>query len=127
MEFLVWVVDKGTVGTEPPTGIGSYFNGDVIAAKPDGWAWSYDELHEDRWRVIRVAGVTQTQVDDFLAREDRMNMATNRHFWRRQYYLDWSQLTPASLAAQFVGPTPGVVIDLTLQQVVHIATQRAPL
>lgn len=119
MEALVWVVDRG--GVEPSTSVGTYYNGDVIIIKPDGWGWSAGELAESRWRVIRVP-ISQAQSDLYTAFSAK-NVAG--HQWKRQYKLNWSALTPPALAAKFVGPTDGQIIPLTVAQVQGIASLKA--
>lgn len=120
MEALVWIVDRG--GVEPTSGIGTYYNGDVIIIKPDGWHWADGELNDPRWRLIRVA-LTQAQADQFSAFSAK-NAAG--HQWKRAVKFNWAALTPASLAAQFVYdglPHPDA-IALTVSQLQGIATTK---
>lgn len=121
MEFLVWVVDRG--GAEPAGSVGTYYKGDVIVAKPDGWAWSAVERSEPRWRLVRVP-VTQAQATQWSTFSAK-NAAG--HFWKRGVVMNWAALTPASLAAKFVfnGARVDEIIDLTQAQVQGIATTKA--
>lgn len=121
MEALVWVVDRG--GIEPTNSVGTYYNGDVIVIKPDGWGWTATELNDPRWRLIRVP-LTQAQADQFAAFSAK-NAAG--HQWKRAIKFDWSALTPPSLAAQFVYdglPHPDA-ITLTVSQMQSIAITKA--
>jgi len=52
MELLIRV--KDTTNPDPVLDLECSKRGDVIAAKPDGWAWGARELDNPDWRIIRV-------------------------------------------------------------------------
>ncbi len=124
MELLVWVVDKGNLATEPASGYGSYFSGDFIAYKPDGWSWTDAERNENRWRILRVplSAAQQALVNNLCASSETQRKTG--YIWKRAWRLDVSLLPPA-IRPLMVGPTNGQIIDVTVPQLQAAVTQKA--
>lgn len=112
MEFLIRIVDKGVQ-------IDASKAGDVIAAMPDGWAWSQAELTNPEWRIVSVLGVLQSTVDALLS-QTQVESAQKR---RREYGVDFSQLPDPTLF-QYTGLRPQEIISLTKQQVTKAAYKK---
>lgn len=113
MEFLLRVVDKGAA-------VDCSKRGDLIAACPDGWAWSTAELTNPDWRIVSV-NVLQSTVDTLLSQDQnpKKGPGANR---RREWMLDFSLLPDPSL---FVGARTQQIITLTRQQVVAAVVRKA--
>lgn len=121
MELLIWVVDKNILATEPATGVGGYFAGDLIIDFPDGHHWQTPERSESRWRILRVplTAAQQTLVDNL--RRPKVNISG--YIWLHGWFID-KALLPAAIQARMTGATDGQIIDVTVAQLQAAAVQK---
>jgi hypothetical protein len=70
MELLVRVVDK-TSPQNPTLDALLTKRGDVIEARPDGWAWGLQELQNPAWRIARVVGLSEGTAQQLMAPQFR--------------------------------------------------------
>ena len=79
MELLVCVRDKRN-HNDPVKDHLLIKRGDVIAAMPDGFAWSKIERENPDWRILRVQDMTETEAVSYTSGEKPPSE-------RRQYHL----------------------------------------
>ena len=113
MEILCRIVDKSAREDASK-------RGDVIAIRPDGWAWSNEELTNPDWRIIQV-DILQSTVDALTA--VAQNFPVGR-FRRREWFLDFSQLP---LPGRFTGPRLQPIISMTRLGFLVAVTQKPTL
>lgn len=68
MELLIRIVDKVNP-TSAELDSKCMKAGDVIAIKPGGSDWGVQEILNPEWRIIRVPGLSQAEIDALLAPE----------------------------------------------------------
>jgi hypothetical protein len=67
--------------------------GDVIVARPDGWAWGAQELANPDWRIIRLPAVPLDEAEAMLAPEPETDPQNpSRMLQRRAFRLDLDSL-----------------------------------
>lgn len=101
-ELLVRARDKPLTG-DPAVDCQRYRRGDVIAAVPDGWAWSPEELDHPRWFVLRVPGMSLEEGRALASAEPSGqprvgSRPPRRRFWKRLFTLDLDALGLAAAA-----------------------------
>lgn len=67
-ELLIRVRDKES-HPDPYVDVQRSKRGDVIVACPDGWNWSHEERTNPDWRIVRIPGLPQDEVDALVAPE----------------------------------------------------------
>ena len=107
MEILIRVVDKGIAEDCSKAG-------DVVSVCPDGWAWSFAELTNPEWRIVRTP-ILQVSADAFLAKSTLLTVKR-----RREWKLDFALTSNPAL---FSGAR-GATIVLSRAQVVAAAVKK---
>jgi len=93
MELVFWAVDKNDPATEPARGVGGYFAGDIIQAFPDGVLEKYPlVMNEPRWRILRVSGLTKSEVDALTAITDYEGDSPRDYIHKRHHRIDLDAL-----------------------------------
>ena len=100
MELLVRLVDKGAAEDCSK-------RGDVIAAAPDGWAWSSEELTNPDWVIVRVVSLLNTDRDAMLTVP---TLQRGSKFRRRDWFIDFSVLP---LPGRFDWPRKQDMVSMT--------------
>lgn len=114
MEILLRIVDKNPL--EPSQSQA----GDVIAIRPDGWNWSFEERNNDFWRIIQ-APILQTLADALLSEPATLQDAINKGNRFRNWKINFALLPNASL---FIGPRTQEIIVLKRNNIIAAATQK---
>jgi hypothetical protein len=86
-ELLIRIIDRG--GVDVAKGYTDSKAGDVIAACPDGWAWSEAERTAPYWRIIQVK-LLASETAVLLAVGDGDPFKQRCH--KRKYSIDRAQL-----------------------------------
>jgi hypothetical protein len=91
MELLIRVVGKPKSGNIEVDCLRTEA-GDVITFKPDGHVWGKEELINPEWRIVRVAGLSETEAVSLVTQELPTQLGQNRLLRKRQMRVDLASL-----------------------------------